>query len=234
MSDDVSLPMTVEVHGVFRLHPWVEQVNLEHDLDEDLFSLAIKRAASYGWSSAFIGGMSELGGTRWGHADAGNDWSQDGRSRRVAWLTVYPTVGMARQHLPVLPMTRVMVDALHRMGDVTFTALCSRVPLRLAVDTGFDLRSDADWYALSSPAARTDVAVSVEAGADVDPVRAREGIARRGHGRLRVTPGAEGSAYTVSTPEWTPDAAAWITEVVVDTLRADGVTGEAAITVSAR
>ncbi|WP_416974359.1 hypothetical protein [Streptomyces sp. 4F14] len=51
-----------------------------------------------------------------------NDWSQDGRNRRVAWLTVYPTVGMTRQHLPILPMTRVMIDSIHRMGHLTFTA----------------------------------------------------------------------------------------------------------------
>ncbi|MEX3099827.1 MULTISPECIES: hypothetical protein [unclassified Streptomyces] len=97
-TDDTSLAMTVEIHGVFQRHVWIDQVSADHDLDEDLFSLVVKRAAAYGWSSAFFGGLSDLAGARWHHADAGNDWSQDGRNRRLAWLTVYPTAGMARQH----------------------------------------------------------------------------------------------------------------------------------------
>ncbi|MFM9442092.1 hypothetical protein [Streptomyces acidiscabies] len=230
--------MTVEIYGVFRRHPWIDQVNIDHDLDEDLFSLAIKRAAAYGWSTPFSS-LPELAGSRWYHADAGDDWSQDGQNRRLAWLTVYPTVGMPQQHLPILPMTRVMTDSLHRMGHLTFTALSSQVPLRLAPDTTFDLRTDADWYALSAPQARTDVTVTVstEPGSEFDPGRVLDHAAERSIGHLRITHAelpaeANATAFTASAPEWTPDAAAWITELVVNSLRNAGVRGSAVITVS--
>ncbi|QNP75959.1 hypothetical protein IAG44_26865 [Streptomyces roseirectus] len=229
--------MTVEIHGVFRRHPWIDQVSADHDLDEDLFSLVVKRAAAYGWSSAFIGGLSDLAGARWGHADAGNDWSQDGRNRRLAWLTVHPTAGMARQHLPVLPMTRVMTDSLYRMGNVTFTALSAHVPLRLAPDTALDLRTDADWYALTSPAARTGITVTISADSEFPPAQVLTHTAQRSIGQLRIdqrelpTRTTE-TTFTASAPEWTPDAAAWVTDLVVNSPREAGVRGRAVITAS--
>ncbi|WP_338683393.1 hypothetical protein QD712_21985 [Streptomyces acidiscabies] len=237
MEHDTSLAMTVEIHGVFRRHAWIDQVSADHDLDEDLFSLVIKRAAAYGWSSAFFGGLSDLAGARWGHADAGNDWSQDGRNRRLAWLTVYPTAGMARQHVPILPMTRVMSDSLHRVGDVTFNALSSHVPLGLAPNTALDLRMDADWYALSSPEARTGITVTIAAGSEFGPVEVLAHAARRSIGQLRVDQRglparAAEMTFTASAPEWTPDAAAWVTELVVNSLREFGVGGSVAISVS--
>jgi len=236
-NDDTSLAMTVEIHGVFQRHAWIDQVSADHDLDEDLFSLVVKRAAAYGWSSAFFAGLSDLAGARWGHADAGNDWSQDGRNRRLAWLTVYPTAGMARQHLPILPMTRVMTDSLHRMGDVTFTALSCRVPLGLAPDTALDLRMDADWYALSSPDARTGITVRISTASEFTPAQLLAHAARRSVGQLRINRGelperTTETTFTASAPEWTPDAAAWVTELVVNSLREFGVGGSAVISVA--
>jgi hypothetical protein len=236
--DGVDPTMTAEVYGVLREHAWIGQVSADHDLDEDLFSLAVKRAAAYGWSSTRFGAGAELGGQRWGHADAGGDWSQDGRVRQLAWLTVYPATGLREQHLPVLPLTRLMVESLCRVGELDFTGLTVRVPVRLAPDIRFDLVGDADWFALAAPDARAEASVSVLGPVDTVAEQVRELVVQRGHGQLRVEhvhhaehvehverrAGTHGrTTFACELPEWTPDAAAWLAEVFLDALRAVGV-----------
>ncbi|WP_406123927.1 hypothetical protein [Streptomyces sp. NBC_00989] len=233
--DPVDLTMTAEVHGVLREHAWIGQVSADHDLDEDLFALAVKRAAAYGWSSTRLGAGAELGGQRWGHADAGGDWSRDGRVRQLAWLTVYPATGLRQQHLPVLPLTRVMVDSLGRVGELDFRGLTVRVPVQLAPDTRFDLVGDAAWFALAAPDARTEAFVSVLGAGDTEAERVRELVVQRGHGQLGAEHRAgarDRTAFVCALPEWTPDAAAWLAEVFIDALREVGVrdTTEIAIT----
>ncbi|WP_405949581.1 hypothetical protein OG588_27170 [Streptomyces prunicolor] len=225
--DPVDLTMTAEVYGVLREHAWIGQVSADHDLDADLFGLAVKRAAAYGWSSTRFSAGAELGGQRWGHADAGGDWSQDGRVRQLAWLTVYPATNLREQHLPVLPLTRIMVDSLGRVGELDFMGLTVRVPVRLAPDTRFDLVGDADWFALAAPDARTEASVSVLPLFDtVAAERVRELVVQRGHGQLRAEHRAgarDRTAFVCALPEWTPNAAAWLAEVFIDALRAVGV-----------
>ncbi|WP_329448862.1 hypothetical protein OG906_37985 (plasmid) [Streptomyces sp. NBC_01426] len=61
-------------------------------------------------------------------------------------------------------------------------------------------------------------------------------VTRSGHGllRLRPSPGnGPGTILAGSAPEWTPDAAAWITGTVLEALRASGVRAPARITVRA-
>ncbi|MEU4504153.1 hypothetical protein [Streptomyces sp. NPDC024089] len=71
------------VHGVLTRHPWLtppgggsvsgvaEDVSEAEDVD--VFGLAVNRAEVYGWSSTLLGAGMELGGSRWGHNDAGED-----------------------------------------------------------------------------------------------------------------------------------------------------------------
>ncbi|WP_328680887.1 hypothetical protein [Streptomyces sp. NBC_00343] len=230
--DAVDLPMTAEIYGVLREHAWIGQVSADHDLDEDLFSLAVKRAAAYGWSSTRLSAGAELGGQRWGHADAGGDWSQDGRVRQLAWITVYPATGLREQHLPVLPLTRIMVESLGRVGELDFTGLTVRVPVRLAPDTRFDLVGDAAWFALAAPDARAEAVVSAAGPVDTVAERVRELVVQRGHGLLRaehvehvehLARAHDRTTFACDLPEWTPDSAAWLAEVLVDALRAVGV-----------
>lgn len=256
VEDEESPTMTAEVYGVLRLHEWIGAAQVRFDLDEDLFSLVVKRAAAYGWSSTVLTAGMGLGGRRWDHADAGGDWSQDGRVRRLGWLTGYPAVDLPSQHLPVLPMTRVLVEALHRVGRLEFVGLRIRAPLRLAPDIGFDLRTSADWFSLAGPDSPVRVSATIAAEPDLDAPRLCELAVQRGYGRLRMTqaasdvrpalspvgspgPGAAGVGSGVSlvslectAPEWSPESAAWITEVLIDSLRACGVRTSAEITVS--
>ncbi|NED90486.1 hypothetical protein G3I76_61710, partial [Streptomyces sp. SID11233] len=99
----------VGVHGVLDKHPWIEQVNAEFDLDEDVFSLAVQRASAYGWSSTALPG--EQAENLWDHNDADGDWTQDGAVRQLAWLQSslprpVDVPGRARRapRLPVLPI----------------------------------------------------------------------------------------------------------------------------------
>jgi len=204
--DPVDLTMTAEVYGVLREHAWIGHA-ADHDLDADLFALAVKRAAAYGWSSTRFSAGAELGGQRWGHADAGGDWSQDGRVRQLAWLTVYPATDLREQHLPVLPLTRVMVESLGRVGELDFTGLTVRVPMRLAPDTRFDLRE-----------------LVVQRGHGQLRAEHVEHVEHRAGARDRT-------AFSCALPEWTPDAAAWLAEVFIDALRAVGVRDTAEIAI---
>lgn len=205
--DPVDLTMTAEVYGVPREHAWIGQVSADHDLDADLFGPAVKRAAAYGWSSTRFSAGAELGGQRWGHADAGGDWSQDGRVRQLAWLTVYPATDLREQHLPVLPLPRVMVESLGRVGELDFTGLTVRVPMRLAPDTRFDLRE-----------------LVVQRGHGQLRAEHVEHVEHRAGARDRT-------AFVCALPEWTPDAAAWLAEVFIDALRAVGVRDTAEIAI---
>lgn len=227
--------LKIEIYGVLTQHPWIGQVSIDHDLDEDLFSLAVKRAGAYGWSTTLLGPQNMLEGQRWEHADAGGDWSQDGQERLVAWLTVYPAAGLRGQHLPVLPMVQTLTDALHRVGELHFTELRVHAPVALTRDAGFDLRAAADWFALASPDARTDITVTVRADPEATAEQLSAAVTRSGHGLLRLCPGPlDGPGSTVmegSAPEWTPDAAAWITGTLLEVLRAGGVRAPARITV---
>ncbi|MFI5755449.1 hypothetical protein [Streptomyces sp. NPDC051569] len=218
----------VEVYGVLKQDAWIGQVSVDHDLDEDLFSLAVKRAEAYGWSSTVLGAGNELGGRRWVHADAGGDWSQDGQARQLAWLTVYPASDLQAQHLPVLPMARVLTDVLQRVGELRLTGLRVRVPMRLARDAGFRLRAAADWFSLASPDARTDVTVTISTGPGVCVAEVLDVAARCGHGHLRIHETKTDSStpdivLAGTSPEWTSDAGAWITEVIIESLRVSGV-----------
>ncbi|MEU8887066.1 hypothetical protein [Streptomyces sp. NPDC048442] len=252
VEDEESPTMTAEVYGVMQLHEWIGEANVRFDLDEDLFSLVVKRAAAYGWSSTLLQAGRELGGQRWEHADAGGDWAQDGRVRRLAWLTGYPAVDLPSQHLPVLPMTRILVEALHRVGRLEFTGLRIQAPLRLAPDIGFDLRTAADWFSLARLDSPVCMTAAIAAEPDLDAARLCELAVQRGYGRLRMKqapdvepalspmdslgPHAAGVGPGVSlectAPEWSPESAAWIAEVLIDSLRACGLRTSAEITIS--
>jgi hypothetical protein len=251
--------LIVGLHGVFDRHPWIDRASAEYDLDEDVFSLVVQRAAAYGWSSTRLGRDWGLDGQRWGHNDAGGDWTQDGLVRQVGWLQVAAAETLRGQRIPVLPAVTVLGDALRRVGDLRLTGLHVLAPLHLAPDGRFDLVGAADWFGLADPdgAALVTVTVSARESAVLGE-RAVEigGLARqRTYGRMTIEPSpaaepdaglalplagetqAEGMrkamAFHCGLREWSLDVAAWTTEVFLDALRAAGTTEPALVTVSA-
>ncbi|RII08550.1 hypothetical protein DSC45_33075 [Streptomyces sp. YIM 130001] len=195
--------LIVGLHGVLHRYPWIDRVSREFDLDEDVFSLAVKRAAAYGWSNTDVSGAPE--GTVWDHNDAGGDWGEDGENRQLAWLQAtlpnrgsLPTVRTATgkkvrprgPRLPLLPAVTVLNDALHRVGTVHLTGAHALVPLRVAGDSRFELAMMADWFALADPDGAEELAVTVSsrssAGLSGRAAEVRDAVVERGHDVMAV------------------------------------------------
>lgn len=158
----------VGLHGVLDRYPWIDRVNAEFDLDEDVFSLAVKRAAAYAWSSTAL--TDKPAGNLWDHNDADGDWTQDGRVRQLAWLQsslprpVHPPGKKQRaRRLPILPVITVLSDALRRVGTVRLTGTHALVPLHRAGDARTELAEVADWFALADPSGAASLTVTVSA-----------------------------------------------------------------------
>ncbi|MEV0847569.1 hypothetical protein AB0J21_17150 [Streptomyces sp. NPDC049954] len=225
--------MSCEVSGTLRLHPWFSDTGLE----EDLYSLAVKRAQAYGWTTTLHSAGTEPASIRWHHADAAQDWSQDGRIRRLAALEIYPVTPHG-QALPLLPVTQVVTDCLDRVGEARLTAYRYQLPVHLAHDLG-TVAADGDaWFSLSPPdaAARAEITAELPpSGQDkiIDTLAGRNAL-RLGPARPGPQsggshpPGSGGSptrpwTWPVLLPEWSPSAAAWATAVLCDVLCETGV-----------
>ncbi|MCX3060459.1 hypothetical protein [Streptomyces beihaiensis] len=158
------------LHGLLDRHPWFGRASAEFDLDEDVFSLAVKRAAAYGWSSTAL--TDEPADNLWDHNDADGDWTQDGQVRQLAWLhstlpRPVPVPGRSprARRLPVLPAVTVLSDALRRVGTVRLTGTHALVPLHRAGDARVELAEAADWFALADPSGAASLTVTVSAPA---------------------------------------------------------------------
>ncbi|WP_251021495.1 hypothetical protein [Streptomyces sp. ISL-98] len=253
--------MILGVHGVLGLKPWIRRAYEDEELEEDTFSLVVKRTMAYGWSSFHAGGP-ETG--RWGHNDAGGDWSQDGRVRQLAWLQVDVPGDPRGQRLPVLPAATVLGDVLHRVGRFQLTGLHTLAPMDLAVDSRADLANAADWFSLAEQAEqggesgeftlsvlgtekadlpgraagilasaldRTYGCMTIEAS-PADDGTARAGLSLPLAGELQTEGLRHGPAFRCGVREWSLDVAAWATEVFIDAVRESGPTGPVLLTVS--
>lgn len=257
---DVNDPtLIMGLHGVFHRHPWIDHLLAENDLaDEDVFSLAVARAEAYGWSSTHLG-RGPLDGCRWGHNDAGEDWTEDDRVRQLAWLQVAVAEQQRGQRLPLLPVATVLSDVLHHMGTYTLTGLHTVVPLQLSTgDSLVHLSQAADWVAAAGPgpAAGCVITIAARESADLSD-RAQDVnvlVLERSFGRLVIHPGkpsapAEGLAASLvgevqtegmrnaaslhcSLPAWSLDTAVWAAEVTATAVRDVGVTEPVLLTVS--
>ncbi|MFB9521365.1 hypothetical protein [Streptomyces cremeus] len=226
--------MAVAVHGTLRLHEWLGQAYADHDLDEDVFSLAVTRAAAYGWSLPESTARPRLDGARWDLVDTEQDWSQDERPRQIARLTVHPTTGLTGQQLPVLPMTRVLCDVLARVGHLDFTGLRTHAPLGLALADGFQWAREARWFALAPPGDRAGIRLTITLdGRPITDGMASElldRIVEYSWDLLDLTLGplrTEPVSLTGSCPQWAPDTAAWIIEIALASLHTMGLIGHA-------
>ncbi|MFE3151222.1 MULTISPECIES: hypothetical protein [unclassified Streptomyces] len=256
---DVSDPtLILGLHGVFHRHPWIDRLLAENDLeDEDVFSLAVTRAEAYGWSSTHLG-RGPLDGCRWGHNDAGEDWTEDNRVRQLAWLQVAVEEQLRGQRLPLLPVATVLNDVLHHMGTYTLTGLHTVAPLQLSPDDSLlYLSQAADWVAAAGPGPAADCVITIAAGQSADlPNRAQDVnvlILERSFGRLVIhpdrpvapealAPSLVGEVQTegmqnetsihCSVPAWSLDTAIWATEVTAAAVHDAGVTQPVLLTVS--
>ncbi|MFG2596385.1 hypothetical protein [Streptomyces sp. NPDC048462] len=198
--------LIVGLHGVLDRHPWIDRVSAEFDLEEDVFSLAVKRASAYAWSSTVLTDK-PAADNLWDHNDADGDWTQDGQVRQLAWLQSSlprplntPGKRQRARRLPVLPVITVLSDALRRVGTVRLTGAHALVPLHRAGDARVELAEVADWFALADPsgAASLTVTVSAPPSADLGARAAgiRDAALDRTYGHLAVEPLKPAAAKT--------------------------------------
>ncbi|MER8067474.1 hypothetical protein ABTZ59_04070 [Streptomyces sp. NPDC094034] len=262
-ADDLAPTMIMGVHGVLDLEPWIRRAHEDDSLEEDMYSLVVKRTVAYGLSSFHAGGPE---GERWGHNDAGGDWTQDGKVHQLAWLQVAVSEDLPGQRIPVQPAATVLRDVLTRLGRFRLTGLHTLAPLHLAPDGRADLVDAAAWFALADPgpAAPVDLTVSVWAPESAGPLgerasdllaaaqertyeamtirpapteatttTARDGLDLPLAGEVQTEGMRPGPAFHCRVREWSLDVAAWTTEIFVDALRSTGARAPALITVSA-
>ncbi|MET9801172.1 hypothetical protein [Streptomyces sp. NPDC006368] len=191
------------MHGILERHPWFDRVveqDAEGSVEEDVLGLAIDRAGSYGWRtlSTWLNEGGQVTAhhepTAWAHEEAGGDWTQDGRVRRLAWLQAGVLTDPPRPGLPVRPVVLVLSETLARVGTVTFTGLHALLPLQAAErDTAFHQTELAPWFGLADPDARYDVVVTLscrpgEGGVDEgDAGAVRAAVREMAQGALDVS-----------------------------------------------
>jgi hypothetical protein len=245
--------MVLGVHGALELAPWLRHAYADGSLEEDVFSLVVKRATAYGLSS--FDGQSPPG-VQWDHHDAGGDWSPDATVREQGWMQIgLPGMGGA-QRLPVAALVRVLTDALRRVGRLRFTGLHAVVPMHLATDIRADLAAGAGWFALADPGASVMLTVSVSADERLSlPTRASQladAASLRAHGCLTVEPSPacrnppglapvltgrafapaewhQEQTFHCQAHEWSADMAAWVLEIFIDALRETAPTAAPAV-----
>ncbi|WP_157847762.1 hypothetical protein [Streptomyces violens] len=256
--------MTVGAHGILNRHPWLENGDAE-EFRETVMDLALVRAEAYDWHAPY-GWRTPQGKKlfpdpqRWLECDKGGDWAGGDEVRELAWMRADIPEDVRHSRLPVLPMTRMLFDALERVGEVAFTALCTYLPLQItAGDASSDLDDMREWFSLASPSAPVDVHVTVSAAPNAawdtpeEPARVltavqeRLGMAaearmpsridaahlvRRGTSRELLQGTRPTAQFVVRAREWSPEVSAWLTEATGDALRATGHSSPAVVTVS--
>ncbi|MEV0603106.1 hypothetical protein AB0I82_27970 [Streptomyces sp. NPDC050315] len=256
--------MTVGAHGILNRHPWLENGDAE-EFRETVMDLALVRAEAYGWHAPY-GWRTPKGKKlfhdpeRWLECDKGGDWAGGDEVRELAWMRADIPEDVRHPRLPVLPMTRSLFDALGRVGEVTFTELCTYLPLQItAGDASADWYDMREWFCLASPSAPVEVHVTVSAapsaawGAPKEPARVltalqkRLGVAaearessridtaylpRRGTSRELLQGTRPLAQFVIHAREWSPEVAAWLTEATGDALRTTGHASSAVVTVA--
>lgn len=195
---------------------------------------------------------------RWADCLAGGDWTQDGQVRELAWMSADIPDDVREPRLPVLHVARILSDAVNRLGRVRFTGLHAVLPLHeLVGDASDDLEAMRKWFALADPSASVPVSVTAATGpagwgketAVRDAVRERLGDLAEvdvAAGRFDLSgmadvDGAHGynkgrergvMRFACRAPEWSPEVAVWLVEVVGDALRALACAEQVVVTAS--
>ncbi|KUF19383.1 MULTISPECIES: hypothetical protein [Streptomyces] len=230
-------PPTVAVglHGTLQLRPWFDGVmpqDGDTDVAEDVLSLVVDRAGSYGWRT--VGGLLHENGevtashepTAWAHEEVGGDWTQDGQVRQLAWLGAGVLTDPPRPGLPLRPIALLLSEALARAGEVTFTGLHALLPLHATErDTAFHQIELAPWFGLADPDARYEVVVTVSCrtpgdggGGEHDVTALREAVREKAQGMVDVF-----AAGTKDTPSGAESALPGLDLDLRRTVHTDGM-----------
>jgi hypothetical protein len=161
----------VGIRGVLEMAPWARARWDRGELDEDAFSLIVRRSEMLG--------LAEFSADRhaiehWGHADAGGTWSPDGREELLAWLQMDVRTAARHPELPARDETRplpvqsslaVVREALGRIGSVALTEVDAIVPLEFMADASSRVAVGRDWLLVGASDAAGDIPVHVDVAA---------------------------------------------------------------------
>lgn len=199
-------------------------------VDEDVYSLVVARSRALGLAHLSPSSMSP---TRWSHADAGGILDDGGNAGQLGWLQVH-VANLPEQRAPVWPAINCLEAVIARYGAFDMDACHALIPL-----TSHTTRAPVDdlvmnWFEVEEQAEH-DVAVTVRASTAVDLEHLALTLSSRGAGLIEQRDTANVVAndadmrmeWMVPEPRtkvilpcrvarWSPDFAAWITEVVVD------------------
>ncbi|WP_151773711.1 hypothetical protein [Streptomyces abyssomicinicus] len=228
------------LYGRHMPHPWLPEPS------EDLYSLAFKQAAAYGWSFPLSSDHAPPEGQRWAQHEAGDAApTNSAGTSELAWLQA-SAHSLPGQSLPIVPMADVLLRALERLGVTVPTGLLVLAPLGSGAShpagPGCGTLLHADILALADPSAESDLTVSLalqDPGAGPGALSAiREWAPSGSQALLGVAPRTTGAGLTPAAcsrartyglepaltcrmrlTEWSLEAAAWLTTHLAESLR---------------
>ncbi|MCN9239430.1 hypothetical protein NGF19_01290 [Streptomyces sp. RY43-2] len=246
--DAMNEGLLVALHGRHVSHPWLAEPT------EDLYSLAFKQAAAYGWSFPLDSGHSPPEGQRWAQYEAGGaDPTTSAQADELAWIQA-GVHSLPGQSLPIVPVAAVLLRALDRLGTTVPTGLHVLAPLSYGATAPtrpcYGTLLHADVLALADPGAETDVAVGIalpDSGAGTRALQAiREWTPDVSQALLGVVPctgtgltpaaRSRARAYALAPvltcrmrlTDWSLEAAAWLATYLAECLGSADV-GESAL-----
>jgi hypothetical protein len=164
--------MSVSVDGRLTVHPWLRHHLRSPGPDASSFSILGEDAFSLIVGRSVIRGLASFHGqappnVRWGHNDAGGDWTPDGALRRLAWFQfAVPDRPLPGRRLPVQPAVSIVAETLAQVGVVELGAVHVIAPLAAAPDGRADLIAIPRWFSLADPASADEVLVTVNVPAE--------------------------------------------------------------------
>lgn len=237
-TDDLEL----EIYGSFQ--PFAEQPSSA--TRQDLYSVFLSRATSMRWSEA-VSDRPPLA-SLWGMADASVASDRNGM---ISAFHVVPLMGPG-EPLPVQPLIQCAVDSMRRLGALEFRGLRLGLPLGRHHASDGLLIGTTNWFLAAASPHPVEVMAEVtfdevsealgRGGGLTAEIRARhiepfivlEAAVTEPRRPGSVAPAAQTRNEMINfvAPEWSPEAAAWVTAAIVDAAVRRGHRGHAVVQVA--
>ncbi|MFR9729059.1 hypothetical protein ACL03H_07515 [Saccharopolyspora sp. MS10] len=147
----------VGTHGVLRLHPWVLRRQERGTFEFDTYSLMLTRSSALGLVE-LPPEENEL--ARWHQEEAGEDWTQDGATRQVAWMQA-GAANLNKQRIPVWTALTCLQDSMAKIGSLEIAGTHAVLPLHADAPAASQLPNAVDWFSLEDSVPRHHFTISL-------------------------------------------------------------------------